>query len=142
MNDVPAAVPRPRPAPSALTQDFWYAARRHVLVRPQCTACGRSFFVPQAVCTHCLCRDWAYVPSSGRGVVYSATVGHRAPYPGIQAPFHLAVVDLDEGWSMLTNLIEPGEVPVPIGTRVRVAWIDIDDDYTLPAFTRDEEAEQ
>lgn len=98
--------------------------------------------MPQAVCTHCLSRDWEYAPSSGRGAVYSATVGHRAPDPGIEAPFHLAIVDLDEGWSMLTNLIEPGEVPVPIGTRVRVAWIDVDDDYTLPAFIRDEEAEQ
>jgi uncharacterized protein len=143
MSEVPAAAPsRPRPEPSALTEQFWAAARRHSLVRPLCNACGRSFFVPQAVCTHCLSRDWAYVPSSGRGAVYSATVGHRAPYPGIEAPFHLAIVDFDEGWSMLTNLIETGETPVPIGTRVRVAWIDVDEGYTLPVFTRDEEAEQ
>jgi uncharacterized OB-fold protein len=143
MSDVSAAAaPRPRPEPSALTEPFWDAARRHVLVRPRCNACGRSFFVPQAVCTRCLSRDWAYAPSSGRGAVYSATVGHRAPYAGIEAPFHLAIVDLDEGWSMLTNLIEPGDRSVPIGTRVAVAWIDVDDDYTHPVFTRDEEAKR
>lgn len=134
------AAARPRPQPSALTEAFWEAARRHVLVRPRCAACGRSFFVPQAVCTHCLSPDWAYEPSTGRGVVYSATVGHRAPYPGIEAPFHLAVVDLEEGWSMLTNLVDAGPGPVPVGTRVRVAWVDLDDTCTLPVFTPDEDA--
>ena len=133
---------RPRPEPSELTAEFWEAARRHVLVRPRCNACGRSFFVPQAVCTHCLSDDWTYEPSSGRGSVYSATIGHRAPFPGIEAPFHLAVIDLDEGWSMLSNVVNAGDGPVAIGTRVRVHWLDVDEDYALPLFTPDGEADR
>jgi uncharacterized protein len=126
---------RPRPDASEMTVGFWEAARRHVLVRPLCNSCGRSFFVPQAVCTHCLSNDWTYAQSSGQGTVYSATVVHRAPYPGVEAPFHLAVVDLDEGWSMLANLLDAGEGPVAIGTRVQVAWLDVDEQYSLPVFT-------
>lgn len=126
---------RPHPEITELTREFWAAAHRHVLVRPLCQACGRSFFVPQAVCTHCLSSDWAYAPSSGRGVIYSATVVRRAPYPGFDAPFHLAVVDLEEGWSMLTNVVDAADEPVAIGTPVRVAWLEVDERYTLPVFT-------
>lgn len=126
---------RPRPEPSALTAEFWEAARRHVLVRPRCNSCGRSFFVPQAVCTHCLSNHWSYEPSSGRGTVYSATVAHRAPYPGIEAPFQLAIVDLEEGWTMLSNVVGGG--PVAIGAPVHVTWLDVADDYSLPVFAPD-----
>lgn len=137
-----AAAPRPRPEISEMTRGFWAAARRHELVRPVCTRCGRSFFVPQAVCTHCLADDWSYAQSSGRGTVYSATVVHRAPFPGIEVPFHLAVVDLEEDWSMLTNLLGAGDSAVASGTPVEVAWLDIDEDFTLPVFTVAREGER
>ena len=123
------------PEPSLLTAEFWSAARREVLVRPVCGACGRSFFVPQAVCTYCLSAEWAYEPSGGRGVVYSATVAHRSPVPAIAAPFHLAIVDLEsEGWSMLTNLEVDQPTPVTIGTPVQVAFRHINDHFVLPVF--------
>lgn len=129
---------RPRPEPSTLTAPFWEAAREHVLVRPLCRRCDASFFTPQIVCPRCLSRDWSYVPSSGQGTVYSATVVHRAPFPGLDAPYQVAIVDLEENWSMLTNLIGEPEpaAPAPIGTRVEVAWVDVDAELTLPAFRR------
>jgi uncharacterized OB-fold protein len=125
---------RPRPEPSVLTAPFWAAARDHVLVRPRCAACGRSFFTPQIACPACLSEQWSYEPSSGRGVVYSATVVHRAPFPGLDTPYQVAIVELEEGWSMLTNIIESDVAPTPIGTPVEVTWIDVDDELTLPAF--------
>jgi uncharacterized OB-fold protein len=125
---------RPRPEPSALTEDFWAAARRHELVRPVCRDCGASFFTPQIACPACLSEDWVYKQSSGRGTVYSATVVHRAPFPGLQTPYQVAIVDLEEGWSMLTNVIEADVMPTPIGTPVEVAFLDVDRELTLPAF--------
>jgi uncharacterized OB-fold protein len=122
------------PEPSALTAPFWEAAARHVLVRPVCRSCGRSFFTPQAACTFCLSTDWSYEPSSGRGTVYSATLVHRPPFPDMDAPFRLAIVDLDEGWSMLTNLT----ADAGIGDRVHVQWLDVGDRVALPAFTPDD----
>jgi uncharacterized OB-fold protein len=123
-----------RPQPSELTAPFWTAAREHVLVRPVCAACGRSFFTPQIACPACLSTEWAYEPSSGRGTVYSATVVHRAPFPGLATPYQVAIVDLEEGWSMLSNIVDSPEAPAPIGTAVEVAWVDVDDELTLPAF--------
>lgn len=122
------------PGHSELTAPFWDAVGRRELVRPVCKACGRSFFTPQVACTHCLSEDWEYRPSAGRGVVYSATVVHRAPGPGFEVPFRLAVVDLDEGWSMLANLVggEEGSA-TPIGCPVTLAWIERAG-VVLPAF--------
>ena len=124
---------RPRPRPSALTEGFWEAARRGVLVRPVCAACGHSFFTPQIACPRCLSEDWAYQPSSGRGVVYSATVVHRAPFPGMETPYQVAIVDLEEEWSMLTNIVGAA-APTPIGRPVEVTWLPLTDEIVLPVF--------
>jgi uncharacterized protein len=123
---------RALPQPSALTQPFWDAARRQELVRPVCAACGRSFFTPQVCCPFCLCEQWHYERSSGRGVVYSATVVHRAPLPGFEPPYQVAIVDLEEDWHMLANL--SSAISIPIGTPVAVCWIEISENWTFPAF--------
>jgi uncharacterized OB-fold protein len=135
--DVPAR--RPLPRPNELTAPFWDAAARRELVRPLCGACGRSFFTPQIVCPHCLSRDWSYARSSGRGVVYSATVVHRAPFPGIETPYELAMVDLEEDWTMLSEIVGGAGRPTPIGTPVEVDWLELGS-ITLPVFRAGREA--
>lgn len=143
MIDATADALRPRPDPSPLTEPFWAAARERRLVRPYCPACDQSFFTPQIACPRCLSTEWEYRESSGRGTVYSATVVHRAPYPGFTSPYHVAIVDLDEGWQMLSNVVGDapargadgaGGSPVPIGTRVTVDWLPLDERIVLPVF--------
>jgi uncharacterized OB-fold protein len=121
------------PAPTDLTREFWEAARRQTLVRPVCAECGCSFFTPQVACPNCLSERWAWTASSGRGRVYSFTVCHRAPTPGFDVPYVLAIVDLEEGWSMLSNVegCEPRDVH--IGLEVAVAWKPVAD-VVLPVF--------
>lgn len=116
---------------SELTAEFWAAAAQHQLVRPVCRDCGRSFFTPQIACPVCLSEAWSYEPSSGRGTVYSSTVVHKAPSPGFTVPFGLGLVDLDEGWSMIANLV--GDPLPTIGSAVEVTWIE-HDGRTKPAF--------
>jgi hypothetical protein len=128
------SAPRPRAEPSEISAEFWEAAAEHRLVRPVCQECGNNFFSPQLACTNCLSENWLYEESSGEGVVYSATIIHRAPYPGFEAPFHLGVIDLDEGWSMLCNIIDDRSDPIPIGTRVAVTWLDADNGSAVPQF--------
>lgn len=138
---------RPRPDPSPLTEPFWAAARERRLVRPYCPACDQSFFTPQIACPRCLSTEWEYRESDGRGTVYSATVVHRAPYPGFTSPYHVAIVDLDEGWQMLSNVVGVaassgadevdggvGGTPIAIGTRVAVDWLPLDERIVLPVF--------
>ena len=125
---------RPRPEPSDLTRPFWDAAREHRLVRQVCDDCGRSFFTPQIACPSCLSTAWTWTPSTGRGTVYSATVVHRAPYPGFTSPYHVVMVDLEEDWTMLSNLVGTGDHPVALGSAVEVDWLALDDEITLPVF--------
>ncbi|MFA4926937.1 MAG: OB-fold domain-containing protein [Patulibacter sp.] len=143
MIDATANALRPRPDPSPLTEPFWAAAAERRLVRPYCAACDQSFFTPQIACPRCLSTEWEYRESSGRGTVYSATVVHRAPYPGFTSPYHVAIVDLDEGWQMLSNIVADDDAdaasgtPVPIGTRVAVDWLPLDERIVLPVFRAD-----
>lgn len=119
-------------ADSELTAGFWAAAERHELVRPVCRQCGKNFFTPQVACPRCLSENWRYEVSSGRGRVYSATTVYKPPSAEFTAPYGVGIVDLDEGWSMLANLV--GD-PLPgIGTRVSVTWIPRAD-LTVPAYT-------
>jgi uncharacterized OB-fold protein len=125
---------RPLPSPSELTEPFWQACREYRLVRPVCDECLRSFFTPQLICPHCLAERWSYQTSTGRGLVYSSTRVHRPPSPALAAPYELAIVALDEGWSMLANIVAPDDRPTPIGTPVEVTWLELDDTWTFPAF--------
>jgi hypothetical protein len=128
---------RALPVPSGLTSEFWEAARDHRLVRPVCSSCGRSHFTPQVACPHCLSTQWSYQPSCGTGAVYSHTTVHRPPGPGFDPPYVLAIVDVDDGWSLLTNIVDCPPEAVHIGQRVSVRFVDLGDRVSLPAFAPD-----
>jgi len=124
----------PLPTPSELTQPFWDAAVRRVLVRPVCDVCRVSFFTPQVVCPACGSEAWSYEPSVGTGSVHTFTVVHRPPSPAFCAPYVLADVDVDDGWNLLTNIEGCDSEQVHVGMRVRVRWRQLDDRITLPVF--------
>jgi uncharacterized OB-fold protein len=102
----PGVAPTPTlPAITSLTRPFWGAAAEGRLLLPRCNACGQHFFRPEVACTHCFATDWQWVEASGRGTLYSHSVVHRAPAPGFAVPFVLAVVELEEGPVMFSNLV-------------------------------------
>lgn len=117
-----------------LTGEFWAAVDRGQLVRPVCGECGQSFFVPQLACPRCQSTNWAYEPSSGRGRVYSHTTIHRPPTPDFKAPYVLADVDVEEGWHLLTWIVDCEPTLVDIGLAVTVRFITGPDGHRLPAF--------
>ena len=125
---------------SALTRPFWEATARGQLVRPVCHACGCNFFTPSLVCPECQSDDWTYQLSVGTGRVYSHTTVHRGPDATWTVPYVLAVIDLDEGWTMLSRLVvTPPDESTPgglIGLAVRVTFVAEDRPpfRTLPMF--------
>lgn len=123
-----------RPVPSELTHPFWKAARSGQLVRQLCATCATSFFTPQICCPRCLSEKWSWAESSGLGRVYSFTICHRAPEPGFDPPYVLAIVDLDEGWGMLSNVVGCDPHEVFTGMRVQVGWHPLDTEIVLPVF--------
>ncbi len=124
---------REMPTPSPVSAPFWTAARDGRLVRQVCGD-AHSYFPPQAACPVCLSEDVLWHESDGRGAVYSYTVVHRPPAPGFETPYVVAIVDLDEGWSILSN-VSGDPAGVHIGLRVEVRWATAEDGFTIPVFT-------
>lgn len=128
---------RPLPEPTAVTAPFWDACARGVLMHPRCDDCERAFFPPHLACPHCRAVSWSWAESAGLGEIYSFSIVHRAPQPGFALPYVIAVVDLDEGFELMTNIVGTEPNSVRIGQRVRVAWHD-EGGAVLPAFGPDE----
>lgn len=119
---------------TALTLPFWEACKEGRLTFQRCSACEKPFFRPELVCPHCLSKDWSWRDSQGLGTLYSYSVSHRAPTPAFTAPFIFAVVDLDEGYSMFSNLIGLEPDAAKIGMRVQATFHKLDEVMTLPLF--------
>jgi uncharacterized OB-fold protein len=112
---------RQRPRGTALSKPFWDAASRGELLGCECDRCAGRFFNPEPMCPACGSTEWHWVESRGEGTVYSFTVVHQSPDVRRPAPYVLAIVDLDDGWTMLTNVVGPAE-RVAIDARVRVSF--------------------
>lgn len=130
----------PRPVIDADTEQFWAAAREHRLLVQFCTKCNHAIHYPRALCPRCWNRDLEWRESCGRGEIYSYTVSRRAPVPAFadQIPLVVALIDLDEGARMMSNIVTDDPSKIRIGQRVRVVFHDIDEDFTLPKFELDE----
>ncbi len=133
----PASPPgrfEPRVAEEA--EVFWSATERRELVLPWCTSCGKPFWYPRPVCPRCLRPDVEWRPASGRGAVYAVSVMHRPAHPGMAArvPYAVALVDLEEGVRMLTNVVDVDVDEVRVGMEVQVTWEPMSDGRNLPVF--------
>ena len=124
----------PLPQPTALSQPHWDACRDGKLVVQRCAQCAAYIFIPQPRCTSCQSADLAWVESSGRGRVYSFSVVHRAPRPQFEIPYIVAIIAMDEGWHMLTNLLDCAPEAVAIGQAVKVRFKKMNAEITLPYF--------
>ncbi|WP_432825542.1 Zn-ribbon domain-containing OB-fold protein [Dactylosporangium sp. CA-092794] len=131
------AIGRPVPRPTRLTKPFWDACRERRLLVQRCAACTGYVFLPQAFCSHCQSTDLAWVESSGRGAIVTFTVVWRPQTPAFDAPYVVAAVRLDEGHEMLTNIVGAGPEEIRFGAPVRVSFMDVSPEITLPCFELD-----
>jgi uncharacterized protein len=127
----------PPPIPSAVSAPHWEAASRGVLSVQRCSKCERYAFPPGLACPYCGSHDQRWVPCSGRGIVHTFTTVHRAPTPGVATPYVVAVVELEEGWHMMTNIVGCAPQDVSIDMPVRVIFQQISPDIALPKFELD-----
>lgn len=132
MSGYSGATDRPLPNPSPLSAPHWDGAREGRLMVQRCSACQGYVFVPQAACTHCFADALQWVQSPGHGTVYSYTIIHRAPHPHFDPPYCAAIVELDEGWQMVTNIVDTPLEMIEIGMPVRVSFVDVG--MVLPMF--------
>ena len=120
--------------PTPLTQPFWDAARENKLFVQHCNGCAKKFFRPEIACPHCRSRDWAWAESNGKGTLYSFSVMHRSPSPAFKAPFIFAAIEMDEGWTLFSNLIGIEVDDARIGLPVQVCFHPLSDTLTVPLF--------
>jgi uncharacterized OB-fold protein len=135
---------RPTPPPNSVSAPYWEAARRHELVIQQCLDCQRHVFHPRPTCPHCGAHDLKWVPVSGHGTVHTFTVARRPTHPAFadRVPYVIAIVELDEGPRLNTNIVDCAPEDVHIDMRVEVTYEDLDDEdaTTLPVFRPLDEA--
>lgn len=126
----------PLPRPDNDSAVYWEWARKHKLLLQLCASCKRFRFYPRLTCPFCLDDQFTWEQVSGRGLVYSYTVIHRAPSPAFKAaiPYVLALIELDEGVRMMSNVVECDPAEVRIGMKVEVTFDDITSEITLPKF--------
>jgi uncharacterized OB-fold protein len=128
---------KPIPRPYQDSKPYWDAAKQGRLVLQQCRDCAKPQFYPRGVCSHCLSSNFDWIEASGRGVVHSFTVCHRAPHPGFagEVPFVLAIIELAEGVRMMSNVVGCDPKTVRIDMPVKAVFEPAGDDITLPKFT-------
>jgi uncharacterized protein len=124
----------PAPFPSVVSQPYWESLKRGELRFQRCGACGGITHTPASICAHCLADDLTWEPSTGTGTVYSYTMVWRPQTPAFQVPYCPIIVDVDEGWQTLSNLIGVEPDAVEVGMRVRVEFHPIADGFVLPYF--------
>ena len=130
----PARAPRPRPA---LTQDnafFFEGAKQGKLLIQRCASCHRLRHPPRPACPHCRSLDWDTVEASGRGTVYSFVVNHHPQVPAFDYPLVVALIELDEGTRLVSNVVGIDPSAVHVGMPVQVEFTAFDDELTLPQF--------
>jgi uncharacterized OB-fold protein len=122
-------VDRPLPRPSALTEPFWDAARSHELRIQHCLDCGHYIFYPRYLCPDCGGDRLEWKRVSGRGTVFTYTVARKPTHPAFadRVPYVIAVVELEEGPKLTTNIVGIDPEDVSIGLPVQVAWEDAGD---------------
>ncbi len=130
--------PQSGPVPHAsshLSLPFWQGCRAGELRYQRCDACGAANFPPSEHCRQCLSADLRWERSGGLGEIYSWTVVHRPVTAEFEPPYAPAIVTLDEGYQMLTNIVGMPPADLAIGLRVRVQFHAVGADLTLPYFT-------
>lgn len=113
---------------------FWIGTADGELRVLRCDSCSQLIHPPRPVCRRCLGDRLTPTPLSGFATVYSDTVERRLQHPTLESPYRVAVLELEEGVRMVSNLIGFGDAESVIGAAAQVDFIDAGDGRTLPIF--------
>lgn len=128
----PGGIPLPEPTP--VSRPFWDACRSGDLTFQRCTDCDGITFLPQPACMHCLSPDLIWEKGQGKGAIYSWSVVWRPQTPAFEIPYVIAIIDMDEDYQMMTNVVGINPDKIEVGMRVEVQFHAMNDEITLPYF--------
>ena len=133
---------RPLPEPTPETAHFWEGTRAGELRLQRCDDCDHVYFPPRPFCPACASRSVSVFAASGRGRLDSYVISHR-PHKAMEAPYAIALVALEEGPRLMSNIVECDQTPeaLELDMPLEVVFEAQNDDITLPLFRpADEEA--
>jgi hypothetical protein len=116
------------------TRFFWDALKEDRLVIQRCTACGTLRHPPRPMCPACNALAWDTVDASGRGTVHSFVLPRHPPLPWFEGTYLVALIDLEEGTRIVSNLCDVAPEDVAIGMPVELFFARFDDGLVLPQF--------
>jgi len=133
---VDQAPQKPIPVADQASAPWFEAAKQHRLLLQRCDDCDAYRFPAWPRCDNCWSINWHWATASGKGTVYSWARMHQVYMPGFadDVPYTLAIVELDEGPRMNTNLVDTDPATLKAGLRVGVVFDDITDQIALPKF--------
>lgn len=129
-------IEKPLPAVTEDGAPYWDGCRAGELRAQRCSACRRHRWPPSILCPHCLAEGGEWVKLSGRGRIYSFIVVHRPQHPAFfdDVPYNVAIVELEEGIRLHTNIIDYPADKLAVGLPVEVVFTKVNDEVTLPRF--------
>ena len=127
---------RPEPPITEVSAPFWEATRERRLVVQRCDDCQTWVWYPRTACTRCLGDNLQWNTVTGRGTVYACSVHHRPGVAGMKdcVPYVVALVELQEGVRLLSNIVGCDPGIVRIGQAVTGAWDSLPEGRHLPVF--------
>ena len=131
-----APASKPIPVPTRETRPYWDGCKQHELRIQQCAACAHSQFYPRLYCTACMSERVEWVKASGRGTVLSFTIVYRPVTQAFAAdvPYVVALITLDEGPQLMSNVVGCAPETVHIGMPVEVTFEDWTEEISVPKF--------
>ncbi len=128
---------KPLPKATPETEAFWQGCKEGKLTLPRCGDCNQFHYYPRAICPHCWGRTLTWEELSGKGKLYSYVISHR-PAPGFQeeTPYAIAVVELDEGPRMMTNLTGVDQTPeaLVLDMPLEITFEEVTEEVTMFKF--------
>ncbi len=126
---------RALPEPTPETQHFWDGTKRGELRLQRCDDCSHAYFPPRPFCPLCASRSVAVFAASGRATLHSYVISHR-PAPGFEPPYAIAVVELEEGPRMMSNITGVAQTPeaLRLDMPLEVEFEAVSDEISLPLF--------
>ena len=127
---------KPLPVRTEENARYWDSAQRHALELQRCGGCGRFRYPVADSCPYCLSPEVEWQPVSGKAAVYSFIIVHQRYDPSFadELPYNVAVVELDEGPRLVTNIVGCRNEDIRVGMPLMITYEDVTEEFTLPKF--------
>ncbi len=123
------------PKPTPETAHYWEGARAGELRLQRCDDCAHVYFPPRPFCPECSSRAVSVFTASGKGSLASYVINER-PHPAFDGPYAIALVALDEGPRMMSNIVDCEQTPeaLVLDMPLQVRFENLNDEISLPVF--------